>query len=369
MKPLAKILATAVLMASVVAAFADATLTIGKPAPAIKVSKWVKGTPVEGFKKGNIYVVEFWATWCGPCKVSIPHLTEMAKKFKDKVTFIGVSAFESDQALVEPFVKSMGDKMDYNVAMDEQENATARAGFMSKNWMDAAEQGGIPTAFIVGKDSTIQWIGHPMMMEEVLDQVVADKFDSKAYAIKAAAEAAEQAKAEEAWTKSPVRTQITKIQKLMKAKSYDEALKEIDVLAAMDGTGLPVSPSGVATDLRLQTLLKKGDMDGYYAAANKAFDELKDGVNNENMLNTMAWNIVDPESKLPRKDFDFALKVAKQCVVLGNRKNAATLDTLAWAYFAKDDKANAIACEKEAIALTPADQQADFIATLKKFGG
>ncbi len=366
MKPLAKILAAGLLLATVATAFADATLTVGKSAPALKVSKWVKGTPFTEFKKGDIYVVEFWATWCGPCKVSIPHLTEMAKKFKDKVTFVGVSAFETDQAKVEPFVKEMGDKMNYNVAMDLQENPTAREGFMSKAWMDASEQPGIPTAFVIGRDGNIAWIGHPMMMEEVLDQVVADKFDSKAYAEKAAAEAAEQQKAQAAWMSSPARLQIAKVQKLMKAKSYPEALKEIDALEVMDGKGLPINPAEVATTFRLQTLQKMGDMDAYYAAANKAVDTFKDS---ENVLNDIAWTIVDPESKLAKKDLDFALKVALRSVEIGHRKSAATLDTLAWAYFSKGDKANAIACEKEAIELTPADQQADFKTTLTKFGG
>src|SRR6476661_7319275 len=68
-------------------------LVVGDPAPKITVSKWVKGTPVANFEKGKLYVVEFWATWCGPCKVSIPHLTELAKQYKN-VKFIGVSIWE-----------------------------------------------------------------------------------------------------------------------------------------------------------------------------------------------------------------------------------------------------------------------------------
>ena len=93
-------------------------LSIGDPAPALTVSKWVKGEKVDKLEKGQLYVVEFWATWCGPCRTSIPHLTELQKK-NPKVTFIGVSILESDQKEVEPFVKEMGDKMDYRVAMDD----------------------------------------------------------------------------------------------------------------------------------------------------------------------------------------------------------------------------------------------------------
>jgi len=70
---------------------ATATLKVGSDAPPVAVVKWFKGTPVDTLEKGKVYVVEFWATWCGPCKMSIPHLTEMAHKYGDKVTFVGVS--------------------------------------------------------------------------------------------------------------------------------------------------------------------------------------------------------------------------------------------------------------------------------------
>lgn len=115
---------------------ADAgTLKIGDHAPALKVKSFVKGEPVKKFEDGKLYVVEFWATWCGPCKVSIPHLTELQKKYK-QVKFIGVSVFESKPADVEPFVTKMGDKMAYTVATDDvPAGKTPQEGFMAANWM------------------------------------------------------------------------------------------------------------------------------------------------------------------------------------------------------------------------------------------
>jgi thiol-disulfide isomerase/thioredoxin len=160
------------------------SLRVGLPAPPLKVVKWFKGTPVERLEPGKIYVVEFWATWCGPCKVSIPHLTELAHEYADKVTFIGVSVWERPAektneaiaALVEPFVEQMGEKMDYHVAADGIDRT------MANTWMTASEQNGIPCAFIVGKDSKIAWIGHPSTMDDVLAQVVAGTFDVQAEA-------------------------------------------------------------------------------------------------------------------------------------------------------------------------------------------
>jgi thiol-disulfide isomerase/thioredoxin len=142
-----------------------AALGVGSPAPKMEVKEYLKGQPVESFEKGKIYVVEFWATWCPPCRTTIPHLTEMQKKYKD-VVFIGVSVFERNWDAVKPFVQEMGKQMDYRVAMDDRE------GKMSKNWMIAAAQESIPTAFIVNGEGKIAWIGHPMQMESTLKMLV-----------------------------------------------------------------------------------------------------------------------------------------------------------------------------------------------------
>lgn len=366
MKPVARIVAGLLLLAGALASFAD-TLSIGMPAPSINVSKWVKGAPVKELKKGNLYVVEFWATWCGPCRESIPHLTQLAKKFKDKVTFVGVSVFEKDQALVKPFVKQMGEKMDYHVAMDLQSSPTARdSGFMAKNWMEAAGQDSIPTAFVIDKERNVAWIGHPMMLDGVLEKVVAGKFDAKQAAKEQADQRAEEQKRMDAVQNSPVVKQIRKIGDLLKAKNYPEALKEIDVLEPMDASPLPIKPKEVATFMRLQVYTENGDSDAFYKTAEIALDLLK---TNDQGLNQIAWVIVDPASKLARKDYDFALKVALQANELSKYKDSNELDTLAWAYFGKGDKANAIKWEKEAIALAPTTSKAEFEATLKKFEG
>ncbi|MBT8486590.1 MAG: redoxin domain-containing protein, partial [Phycisphaerae bacterium] len=75
-------------------------LTIGDKAPPIDITHWVKGIEVENrkaktitsFEKDKVYVLEFWATWCGPCIYNMPHLSKLQEKYKDyDVTIIGVS--------------------------------------------------------------------------------------------------------------------------------------------------------------------------------------------------------------------------------------------------------------------------------------
>lgn len=150
----------------------EVTLKVGDAAPALKV-KWVKGEEVASFQPGRVYVVEFWATWCVPCKDSIPHLTELQKKYKD-VAIIGVASSErapaADQAdkrleTLEKFVKDQGAKMDYRIAYD----ATRETGGA---WLTAAGQTTIPTAFIVDGNGKIAYIGYPDRMGEKLAAVV-----------------------------------------------------------------------------------------------------------------------------------------------------------------------------------------------------
>lgn len=149
-------------------------LKIGDPAPPIAVARFVKGEPVTELEQGQVYVLEFWATWCGPCVEAIPHVSELQAKYKDRgVVVIGTSVWESDpeQSKVEPFVARMGDKMNYRVAMDDRSGGGK--GKMAETWMTAAGQNGIPASFIVDRSGKIAWIGHPMELEKHLEKVVA----------------------------------------------------------------------------------------------------------------------------------------------------------------------------------------------------
>jgi thiol-disulfide isomerase/thioredoxin len=146
---------------------------LGDPAGPLAIKDWVKGNPFQLADGTNIYVVEFWATWCGPCLTTIPRLSEMQAKFKDKgVIFVGIS--DEPAEVVKPFVAKMGDKMSYNVACDDDRMTAIR-------YMEAFGQQGIPTAFIVGKNRKVLWVGHPMTdLEPALEQVVNGTYDLQA---------------------------------------------------------------------------------------------------------------------------------------------------------------------------------------------
>ena len=61
----------------------QSTLKPGDPAPALKVGKWIKGGPVEKLESGQVYVVEFWATWCEPCRAEMPAIRDIVEHMHD----------------------------------------------------------------------------------------------------------------------------------------------------------------------------------------------------------------------------------------------------------------------------------------------
>ena len=140
-----------------------AELKVGDAAPAARPQSMLKGEPLKDFRKGETYVIEFWATWCPPCVASIPHLTELQAKLKSKgVTVLGVHHANGVEA-ADAFVRKQGKAMEYSVAKDTN-------GTVGKAWLTAAGQNGIPCAFVV-TGGKVAYIGHPMSLTE--DKVVA----------------------------------------------------------------------------------------------------------------------------------------------------------------------------------------------------
>jgi thiol-disulfide isomerase/thioredoxin len=138
---------------------ATADLKVGDPAPALGKIEWIKGGPVDLAKDASkrLHLVEFWATWCPPCKVSIPLLTELQRKFANDLTILGITAPDPRNSLegVKRFVKDQGDSMAYTIGFDADSE-------VNQSYMVAAGATGIPHAFLVGRDGRIYWQGSPL---------------------------------------------------------------------------------------------------------------------------------------------------------------------------------------------------------------
>jgi thiol-disulfide isomerase/thioredoxin len=132
----------------------------GQKAPDFSVAEWITKKPK---LEGKVVVIDFWATWCGPCVQAIPHMNELATKFGDKVCCIGISD-ESQKDFEEGLKKRKlkADSFEYNLALDPTRKMSTPIAIR-----------GIPHCIVMSKDWTVRWQGHPASLSpEILEQIV-----------------------------------------------------------------------------------------------------------------------------------------------------------------------------------------------------
>lgn len=317
---------------------AEPALSIGDPAPPLSIATWVTGDPVETLEPGKPYVIEFWATWCGPCRTSMPHLADLATRYEDDITVIGVT--REDVETVEGFLdkeqsegKTWRDVVSYRLAVD-QDSATNEA------YMRAAEQSGIPTAFIVGRDGIIEWIGHPMTMDDPLLAVIDGTFDRDAAIV-------------EFKQRQELKQAQRELSMLLRSGDYDKAL---EVLATLE------EKMGASPQLQLMklSLLQKAQR---HEEAGELRQQLVENLWDQAMgLNQIAWGIVTSTGP---QNLDLALKAATRASELTNNTNASILDTLARVYYEQGDLEEAIRWQEKAV--EHAGGQRQIVSTLEKY--
>lgn len=327
-----------------------ATLKIGDPAPPLQTGKWVQGDPVQTFDSNHVYIVEFWATWCGPCRASIPHLNQIWQNNKDKgLIVIGQNVWEQDESGVPAFVKKMGDNMTYRVALDDK--SKDKDGAMATTWMKAADQNGIPTAFIVNRQGKIAWIGHPMTLEDsVLNQILANKFDTATFAKEYNDQQQAQGQ-EEAASK--------KLSQALKDKDWDAA----DAALAQIEKTLPESARSQAAPDRLVILLGRKD----YAGAYKLASSLSDASPNDAYVqNQLAWTLATANG-VDQQGVALAKKIADRANTASGGKESGILDTLARAQFMSGQTNEAVATEQKAVELSSDDTKDSLKKCLEEY--
>ncbi len=131
---------------------------INKPAPKFLVEEWLTEEPS---RKGKMVLIDFWATWCGPCLQAIPELNRFQRTFPDRLVVIGISDETADEVRAHK-----GAKIHYAVAIDPKQRM-----------YDELKIRGIPHMILIDPLGIVRWEGFPFLKgheltEEVLDDLL-----------------------------------------------------------------------------------------------------------------------------------------------------------------------------------------------------
>lgn len=126
---------------------------LNKTAPVLEVEKWVKAEPD---LKGKFVLIDFWATWCGPCMKMIPQLNSLAEKFKEDLVVIGLTdeSLEKIQKMKEP-------QINYHIAIDTR-----------KRLKKSLKLRGIPHVIILDPQGIVRWESLPPLTDKGLNEEV-----------------------------------------------------------------------------------------------------------------------------------------------------------------------------------------------------
>lgn len=315
-KAMAACLAAALTMTLAAHALA---LSVGDKAPPLKVANWVKGDAIDLSKEtGKIIVVEFWATWCGPCKASIPHLSDMQTRLSDAgVKIIGVTQEDPNNSLdtVKRFVEEQASGMAYTVAFDKGETYSAYMGGVGAR--------GIPNAFVIDKEGKLAWYGHPMepQFEILLDEMTKGTYDAVASRLKM--------------------KKVKRYQEMLDLNDHAGALKLIDELVTLDAANKDLYEVDRFHCMVMNRKTRK--------AALERGEEIVGKVNDPRMLATMARRMMTVEDGYSGKYDALALRAAEKAYAIDPRE-WTVLRSIAYAKFLNGDIKGAIALQEKAIA-------------------
>lgn len=344
-------------------AAAAPSLAIGDAPPPLAPMAWIKGAPVETFERDHVYVIAFFATWCGASRQSMPVLSEIARRHKGKLTVIGVNVRQTERGVatvdvITRFVQERGRDMDYTVAMDDPVRNS-----IFKTWMRAAGMYAIPTAFIVGRDGRLTYVGIPIDpdasfgFDAAIDQAVAGNSDLKA------ARQLQAELAEEMARYLLDRELMKPLNAAMERKDYRAVLVEADKIVARD----PHQQGRVFGD-RLMAMLHL-DETAALAFARRSHSSVENAEVASGMADTIAL-VIASRPDLSRHAYEIALSYLKPALRSNGSdfKTMLSLMTLAQLHHRLGDSRQAVEVQEQAIRIARGrnDVSAEMMNALEK---
>lgn len=149
------------------AAIAQSNINIDEKAPAINITDWVLNKPDDIALSGKYIVLEFWATWCGPCIAAVPHMNELQSKVNDpNLMFISIT----DESVEK--IKRTVEKIDFKSAVVTDLTKQTQVNFGDgKKGLEA-----YPMTVLIDNDGVVKWIGEPKQLtKDILNQLVSNE--------------------------------------------------------------------------------------------------------------------------------------------------------------------------------------------------
>ena len=143
---------------------------VGSPAPPLNFGEWLHGDPLTGPEPGKPLVLDFWASWCGPCLQAAPHLQQVAEEFAGRATVVGVTVIDGRNPM--PAVMQA-------LAATKASRYAVRHATVPPATEEAYRVNAFPTAVVVGPDGRVAYVGNPMLVDEVLDRLLAGTWAGK----------------------------------------------------------------------------------------------------------------------------------------------------------------------------------------------
>jgi thiol-disulfide isomerase/thioredoxin len=284
--------------------------------------EWIRGTAPTAWEPGKVYILECWATWCGPCLAAIPHVDALYDKYESKgLRVIGMNVWEDGKDMVADFVKKKGDGMSYPISY------TGKGGAFETEWLKPAEVRGIPHAFVI-KNGKVLFTTHPMQISESVIEDLLAGGDGEAKAV--ATIQAEAKKREE--TSKLVQAFST----AARAKDTDGMVKAMEDIKANDAKS-PYLPM-----FNIQVLLAKSD----WAALTTALEEPGDAQTAQMTIGSLAQAALKEDAMPEPLKKSITAKFASQ---LKEKAHSVQLVMLARLQWTQGEKEPALATGRRAV--------------------